>query len=269
MNLPIYVIKSQLFGYNDEYMEVYHSKIHSSYTKLSEAIEQYQTLEIQAARRIDYLDLMPSIFYSTKEFRQALVNFIKSKTGAIFNLERFQEIPQCLPKSLSDEDVLNFISLANINSYQLVSFNQSPKFYALWLLRNNQYLIRERDESYSLVYHSSPDELFEELEVLGYDYDEQDNLLKGELNELSDQPILLKQLIQTNSELNYDDQTKELKIRGTQTKTYIQLNSLLKRPWFEIRELNLEQVVKIEENLEAEYQKDLRRFIEQINRICS
>ena len=248
MSNPVYVIKSYQFGYNDEYFYVCGSNIHSTFTNQEEAEKQYRNLEVQAARRVTRLDEVSSIFEGTPEFRQQLSDFVLSKTGISLNLE---EGLQGLPPSLSDEDVFAFVEMADMHSYQLLKFDEVPKLYALWLPKDNCYYMIEDEYSSSLVYSPSPDELFTELEDLIYDW--QNYSFKGELTEISEHPLLLEQLLKTHPRISYDNNAKVLTVKGREKTPYIELNAILKQPFFEIRELSLEEVRQMEKEIANQY----------------
>ncbi|MGK7942877.1 MAG: hypothetical protein AB4058_00225 [Microcystaceae cyanobacterium] len=242
-----YVIKSYQFGYNDEYFYVCGSNIHSTFTNLEEAQNTYRQLEVKAARLIDYLDEYENIFEGTAQFRQQLTDFIFEKTGERFDL--YDRVS--LPSSLSDEDVFTFVEMADIHAYQLLVFEDEPKFYALWLPQDNKYYLDE-DECYAaLVYYPAQDELLKRLESLTYDW--QDKKIEGELSEISETPSLLEQLIKTNKSINYNATKKTLTIRGDKVTPYVEVNALLKQPFYEVRELNLQQVLEIEKEITDQY----------------
>ena len=251
MSNPVYVIKSYQFGYNDEYFYVCGSNIHSTFTSFDEAQKQYRQLEVQAARKIENLAEVASLFESTEEFRQKLSAFVESKTGTPLNLE---EPWQGLPSSLSDEDLLTFVEMADMHSYQLLSFDEVPKFYALWFPKDNRYHIIDDEYSSSLVYSPSRDELLKELDDLIYDW--QNYSLQGELKDLSETPLLLEKLIKTSPQISYDDDNKILTIKGRKKSPYLELNAILKEPFFEIRELSLEEVIQMEKEIAAQYNEE-------------
>ncbi|MGK7933603.1 MAG: hypothetical protein AB4041_19525 [Microcystaceae cyanobacterium] len=248
MTHPTYVIKNYQFGYNDEYFYVCGSNIHSTFTNLEEAQKNYRQLEVKAARSMNYLDEFESIFDGSEEFVKKITDFIFEKTGEPFDL--YDRVD--LPSALSDEDVFTLVEMANIHSYQLLIFEDEPKFYALWLPQANQYYIESDEYSSSLVYYPSQDELLGSLEYLTYDWQKQK--IQGELNELSETPLLLEQLINTNKSIKYDSNQKNLTIHSSKVTPYIELNALLKHPFYEIRELNLQEVLDIEKELAAQYQ---------------
>ena len=132
-----YVIKNYEFGYDDQSNYVVGETIHSKYTDFKEAKTRLQQLQINAVRNIP--DLKEEGFYSygTEESLKPVNDFILQKTGQNL-IDKEGEIGH-LPKSLSDEDILTFMKITEMNFYRLIEFDNEPQFYALWLPYQQRY----------------------------------------------------------------------------------------------------------------------------------
>ena len=64
-----------------------------------------------------------------------------------------------------------FIQLANMQSYQLIQFEDQVKFYGLWSSKKQQWL-EEHDEFFaSLAYADKPEQLKSHVRTIFADYD--------------------------------------------------------------------------------------------------
>ena len=72
--------------------------------------------------------------------------------------------------------------------------------------------------------------------------------IKGTLEELTDAPLLLNQLIEQDPNLDYDNLNKILKIQPDE-QSLNSVNALLKNPLYEIRYLTIQEIYEIEQTL--------------------
>jgi len=87
------------------------------------------------------------------------------------------------------------------------------------------------------------------IESIFKDYDYSDIELEGSLESLSDQPILLKALIRTDYALSYDEDKQILNIGLWQNEALYAVNALLKQPLFEVKQIELEEIQRLEKEL--------------------
>ena len=117
--------------------------------------------------------------------------------------------------------------------------------------REDEY-VKYYDKSYEgPVYGNSLDEANELVAEHAY---ETDWVARGSLDGLSDNPVLLGQLIDSTKGLNYNEAKKRLTIVNPRKGNVAALNKLLKDPIFEIREMDAKSIKQLEdEMMEALY----------------
>lgn len=252
--MTTYVIRAKYFGYNDEVFYVAGNRIANVFGDKAQAEAAYKKLEIDGARDFALYEV-ESLFDADEALLKQLDDFVFSRCG-----ERICEdgdiSHDVLPESLSDEDTFEFIQLAGMQKFQLVQFEQEVKFYGLWSVKKQQWL-EEHDECFAgLIYSVNPDELKNKVEHIFADYDYSAIQLKGSLEELSNQPVLLKALVSTQSGLSYDESEQNLVIDAWQDTALYAVNPLLKRSLFEIKDIGLEEIQTLEKELGKQYSYD-------------
>jgi hypothetical protein len=252
--MTTYVIREKYFGYNDEVFYVAGNRIANVFEDKQQAEAAYKQLEIKGARDFALYEV-ESLFNATEEELQKLDDFVFARCGE--HIADGGDISDdVLPESLSDEDTFEFIQLADMQKFQLVQFEYEVKFYGLWSVKKQQW-VEEHDECFaSLVYSENTDELKNKIEYVFADYDYDAIQLKGTLEQLSEQPLLLKALLATESGLSYDENTQTLTIGAWQEDALYAINPLLKQPIFEIKEIGLEEIQTIEKELAKQYSYD-------------
>lgn len=255
MSDKAYVIRGYHFGYNDEcFGKCGDYKVASFETK-EEAEKVYKKLEIKDARQFPLKD-MEFVMCSDEDKLQELDAFVYEKCGQhILNDDEL--IDDVLPRQLSDEDTFEFINKANAHAYQLVEFSDeeaNKKYWVAYFPENEEYLSVSREWVNGV-------QVFDEVIIYSKDkigilskIDLERDLvkfwgklviwnnnkcikIKGKLEELSCQPLLLKQLIEQNkSDLSYSKDNLIINVG----KAYIfwSVNELLTQPIIEIKSLN-------------------------------
>lgn len=249
-----YVIREKYFGYNDETFYVAGNRIANVFEDKQQAEAAYKQLEIKGARDFALYEV-ESLFNATEEELQKLDDFVFARCGE--HIADGGDISDdVLPESLSDEDTFEFIQLAGMQKFQLVEFENEVKFYSLWSVKKQQW-VEEHDECFAgLIYSESLDAFKSKVEHIFADYDYSAIEIKGSLDELSAQPILLQAMISTQSGLSYDEAKQTLVIDAWQDEALYAVNSLLKQPLFEIKEIGLEEIQTIEKELAKQYSYD-------------
>ena len=252
--MAAYVIREKYFGYNDEVFYASGNRIASIFEQKEQAEATYKQLEINGVRDFPLYEV-ESLFDADETLLKKLDDFVFSCSGD--HIYQDGEVSRdTLPASLSDEDTFEFIQLANMQKFQLVQFECEAKFYALWSVKQQKW-VEEHDECFAgLIYSESLDAFKSKVEHIFADYDYSAIEIKGSLDELSAQPILLQAMISTRSGLSYDEAKQTLVIDAWQDEALYAVNSLLKQPLFEIKEINLEEIQKIEKDLAKQYSYD-------------
>lgn len=249
-----YVIREKYFGYNDENFYVAGNRIANVFDNKQQAELAYKKLEIDGARDFA-LHEVESLFDADEALLQQLDDFVYSRCGE--HICQAGDISDdVLPVSLSDDDTFEFIQLAGMQKFQLFEFENQVKFYGLWSVKKQRW-VEEHDECFAgLIYSENLDAFKSKVEHIFADYDYSAIELKGSLDELSAQPILLQAMISAQSGLSYDEAKQTLVIDAWQDEALYAVNSLLKQPLFEIKEIGLEEIQTIEKELAKQYSYD-------------
>ena len=248
------MIRSKYFGYNDEVFYVAGNRIANVFDNKQQAELAYKKLEIDGARDFALYEV-ESLFDADEALLQQLDDFVYSRCGEHI-CEAGDISDDVLPVSLSDDDTFEFIQLAGMQKFQLVEFENQVKFYGLWSVKKQRW-VEEHDECFAgLIYSENLDAFKSKVEHIFADYDYSAIELKGSLEELSAQPILLQAMISAQSGLSYDEAKQTLVIDAWQDEALYAVNSLLKQPLFEIKEIGLEEIQTIEKELAKQYSYD-------------
>ena len=252
--MTTYVIREKYFGYNDEVFYVAGNRIANVFEDKQQAEAAYKKLEIDGARDFALYEV-ESLFDADEALLQQLDDFVYSRCGEHI-CEAGDISDDVLPVSLSDDDTFEFIQLAGMQKFQLVEFENQVKFYGLWSVKKQRW-VEEHDECFAgLIYSENLDAFKSKVEHIFADYDYSAIELKGSLEELSAQPILLQAMISAQSGLSYDEAKQTLVIDAWQDEALYAVNSLLKQPLFEIKEIGLEEIQTIEKELAKQYSYD-------------
>nr|WP_278395620.1 hypothetical protein [Acinetobacter venetianus] len=249
------MIREKYFGYNDEVFYVSGNRINKVFQDKEQAEAAYKQLEINGARDFALYEV-ESLFDADEALLKQLDDFVFSHCGE--HIYQEGEVSRdTLPESLSDEDTFEFIRLADMHKFQLVQFEHEAKFYALWSVKKQQW-VEEYDEFFTgLAYADQPEQLKTNVRAIFVDYDYEDIQLKGSLEDLSEQPVLLQALIKNSKALKYNNKSQTLTIlQGWEEEGLYAVNSLLKQPLFEIKEISLEEIQTIENELAKQYSYD-------------
>ena len=253
--MTTYVIREKYFGYNDEVFYASGNRIASIFEQKEQAEATYKQLEINGVRDFPLYEV-ESLFDADETLLKKLDDFVFSCSGD--HIYQDGEVSRdTLPASLSDEDTFEFIQLANMQKFQLVQFEHEAKFYALWSVKQQKW-VEEHDEFFaSLAYADQPEQLKTNVRTIFADYDYDDIELKGSFEDLSEQPVLLQALIENNKALKYNNKSQTLTIlQGWEEEGLYAVNPLLKQPLFEIKEIEIEEIQRIEKDLAAQYSYD-------------
>lgn len=247
----IFVIRGYHWGYNDETFYPCGNYIKSTFASEAEAKKTLVALERGHWQQMDLGET--NQFFDTDQPLIDRVNaFITQKCGKpLFTNDDRRDV--FVPNELNDEDFTEFLRIAGLQAYKLTKFEDGQKFYAIWFPDEEDYL-KEYDEcTTALVYEESVEQLKKSAaDQLEYHWDDGIKI-KGELDQISDTPELLKNLIGSQKGIKYNEQKKKLKINPERVDALFAVNELLKAPLFEIRELTIDEVTQMESELSEEW----------------
>lgn len=249
-----YVIRSYQFGYNDECLYVEGNRIKSIFTDKETAEKQYKKLEIKAARAF-ILNDVEEFFDGDDKALKACSKLVMETCGIqILDDSGYLKSGTELPEEMSNDDVLKFVDIADMHSYQLLAFDINQTFYAIWLPKKNSYYMLPSEDMDYFLYEKSKVEIMKTISDLAEDTKWDHVTIRGSLEEISHTPVLLEKLIAQEKKLSYSG--KNLKLSGIKSVAYKALNELLLKPLFEIKELSLDEVMKIEKKQREDFMRE-------------
>ncbi len=251
MSKKTYVIRGYHFGYNDEFFYVCGSRVNSIYHSKRQAVRMHEALEVRHARNAD-LSQEQSLFHATPALVRELDCFVFGKTGRHIAEDGRVAVGVQLPPKMGGEDVMEFIRLAEMHAYTLVTFEEKAVFHTLWDTAAQEYQ-HEYDEYYTgMVYAESRAGVTDNLKAFMKDKGWRTMELDGALEDLTRSPVLLRRLIETTACLAYDHSRPSVIVENAEAADLAALNELLKKPLFEVRELSPQEVVELEKLLPDE-----------------
>lgn len=240
-----FVIRGYHWGYNDETFYPCGSYVKTIFDSEDKAKKEKIKLEREHWSEFDLGE--SNQFFDTD---QALINqvneFVKSKLGyEIFTSDDRRDT--FIPNELDDNDFEQFLAISHLSAYKLTKFEDEPKFYAIWLNQADEYLMEYDECSTALVFGASMDELKNESEetLEDYFYDNPETL-KGDINAITESPVIMQDFLGKSSGLSYDDEEKCISIDDPRDGEIFALNEFLKTPIFSIKILSLKDVMDIQ-----------------------
>lgn len=239
-----YVIRSNDFGYNDEWHQtdwVTQGSIHTIYNDRDEAEQAYKHLVVDTFYNIEGIGQysVGNGDLSDTEY-QALDDFLLEKTGHDF--EYFAD-EDAFP-SLDLDDAFKLAQLSGILHYQLIEVDATQPNYVIWLNQDEAYFGHYDTDA---IVFGSHEDFIETNESNWYFLQRISTTLNGTLSELSDSPEILENFLKTAIGINYSTEKSHLEINGHSSnyQTIKALNALLKQPLFEIRQVTLEEIAQL------------------------
>jgi hypothetical protein len=254
-----YALRANVFGYNDEYYNIYDGssdgRICGLYETREEAMEAWKKLEHQTVKK-QPLGQVQEFFERSEEEMHALDNFVFERCGEhIVHDDYLDEECETTIAKMNVDDVFEFLTKAELCSYTLVEYQPTDaKFYVWWLPKEEKYIVSDVSigGSGGLCRGNSVEELYSDHAwILTFPYVPNwgDKYLrfKGTLAELSHTPEILRSLIASNPKIHYDEASQELVLQGESVAGDVY--PLLISPPVEVREVTLEQIIEIEKKL--------------------
>ena len=251
-----YIIRLNNFSYNDEYYSTYDPQlghIQAIYDNKEEAEQAYKTLVVEALYQQDnFYEYNGDTELAQQAYQFVVDNNIEVELEDdedLDDLDEFETLPE-----MSEDDAFKFAQESGLLWYQLIEFEDDQPIYILWSVEEQDYLKGEYNNTFD-----SQDENFADLDSdcfdgLFEDYFEQ-NIFNENLDDLSESPELLKNLLPSIAAVTYDSDENSITEIDWDDLTFVQLksiNALLKQPIFEIRQVTLEQLHKITNGEEDE-----------------
>lgn len=243
-----YVIRSFVFGYNDENFYVCGWHVGEIFDDREKAEASYRQLQINYLRDLNLCEHQ-YIFDGDAKYLDKVDQYLKEKGGSsMLNGSNYVEFGHNPHWELDDDVLFEFGEFAKMHAYKLIEFDDEPKFYALYDPRENDYA-RFFDECFEgPIYGSSLDEANELLAEQVDDYGD-DWQAGGALDALSDNPAMLRSLIDSSKGVRYDESKSRLYLKRPRAEDVIALNALLKQPIYEIRELDASEIRALENEM--------------------
>lgn len=231
LDKKVYAIRYLGFMYNDEYYSIIIPKdykhdghIQAFFEDKEVALQAWKNLEHQASHALDFEN-------------------ITGFEGSYYLLEQHgfdtSNIEEQL-KLMNQDELFELIQTVDRHVFYMHEYSANLKVKVLFNLINSAY---ESCEATSDNDHIS--------NIFLYINDDSGFLrVKGTLEELTDAPLLLNQLIEQDPNLEYDSPNNILKIKSDE-KILNSVNALLKNPLYEIRYLTIQEIYEIEQTLNS------------------
>lgn len=242
-----YVIRKIAYHYSDDHLYVHTiGGIENTFQSEEEAKAEFLRLEREALESCDLGDTAQLSGCDNNYFNEAKAfkNYYKQNFGEdIVKINDhgtiFCERGTTIRKGLSDNDILFIRNILGLKFYELSSFEGSPVFYGIWLNETNSF----QEYCEAPYFYSSYAEALKEAKQ---NIDFTRKTLNGTLDELSNNPVFLKSLINSSDKFEYNEEKKVLTTKYLSKDESIALNELLKVKVFEIKEIPMSEVEGIE-----------------------
>lgn len=241
-----YVLRAYCFGYNDENFYICGTRISDVFDNRDDADAAYRKAQLAYLRDID-LGEHEKFFNGDDAYIRKMAAFIQDKTGNnILEDEGYVSLGSDAHTEMSDDDLFEFGELGELHAFKLIAFDDEPVFYALWNSVAEKYCMTF-DEGYEgPVYGASLDEALKLLDDHDIQLDWEGFEMQGTLEDLSDNPNVLRQFIDSVDEFEYDEEGNVLRFEYADTRDVVALNALLREPIFQVRELTVDEIRQIE-----------------------
>lgn len=268
-----FVIRNHHFGYNDEWYYITGTTTGAIHDNKADAEAAVRKLELKHAKDFNPIEFgaWDEYYSDTNDYKDRLHQFASDKTGQTVTEDNFFEIAETLHKSLSDDDLLEYINLTQSNGYKLVELtDENEPLLAVDGHTGKHFYVDDEFQSY-VVAGFSQEEMHEHLFELWGERYTRDNLDEignadddipyavhqswdGSLDELSRSPALLQSLIESEQCLSYDADT--LTITNPEAPQLFALNALLATPIFEFKPITIDELKTLEKTADKEAAKE-------------
>ena len=239
-----YVIRAFEFVYDDEGFPTYGgdlTAVHTIFQDAASAHAEMQRLTVERWRAESQLWTCSPFMEAGDEFMHRVNAFCVERCGT--PLASAAESAGSIPQGLSDGDVLELAQLTGLHRYHVIEVPDDGVFRAMWVL-NKDYSNSCLTDIHT-TYAPSMEALMEKIP--GQFCEAFPQSWQGSFEDLSDTPLLLRQLVASRSDhLAYDEARQILSLSNTAQKTpkadLFALNALLKQQVFDIQKLTAQEL---------------------------
>ena len=243
-----FVLRPYCFGYNDENFYISGWQAGKVYDDREDAEATYRKLQLQYLRDLQ-LGEHEYVFDGDPKYLEKISNFIKDRTGkTVFDGDYIESYCDG-HTAMNDDDLFEFGEFADMRGYKLIEFDDDPVFYVLFDPREGEYVQYFDEDFQGPVFANSLDEL---NDLITEHADDAGWSGKGSLEELSENPVLLRQTIDSAKGIKYDESRQRLTISRPGPGEAVALNSLLRKPIFEVREMDIDAIKRLENEIMEE-----------------
>lgn len=284
-----YLIKEYNWAYNDNWSDRTGFEIKCEFESEKEARATRASLERNFWRDKEFYryrdDIeLESIKDTVEELNNLTLGSINRPLVKNFEVYWYRDLK--IPIELNDNELLYFLDQLGVSAYQIVEFNNEPRFFAIYKRAEGEYLetfeapivtvIGESlDELKNSAKHSDLRCYFELDNFEFYlEYKKNGSIptgLRGSIESLSETPVLLQKLIQTHPLIKYNENDQLLGIQEPGDNEDIipddyvvdcvfSLNELLKEPVFDVVTLGTKELDEIRTRLECKWNPSANRL---------
>ncbi|MFO1391131.1 MAG: hypothetical protein U1E94_02780 [Agitococcus sp.] len=223
----VYAIRNLCFWYDDEYYfplissDLESGSICAFCVDKQAAIEEWKLLEYEFSHKMDFSNVIG--FEECCSYLEDL--------GIELNRDFYEKL-----KFMDKDELFDLIQKLDRHVFFMYEYPADLKSKTLFNLIENRFELWDVSTD-----HLSNNFLKTNDEVTFI-------TMNGTLEELSDAPLLLLQLIQNNPNIKYDEDSKTLEIAPDE-QSLNSVNALLKNPLYEIRYLTIQEIYEIEQTL--------------------
>lgn len=271
MTQKTYIIRKSAYGYTDEYyFEMCLGGITDTFTDEDAAYQRLTELEVPMFRSYDMAELEALTLYGGnsakyQSVRQALHTYLLEAFGKSFMVQRdnsgywYAKRDSFLSGKFTDEHIMKIREITGIRFHEMSIFEDEIVFYAIWLPYANKYYQIDAQDIISnslylrpankpeseikdaIYFFNSYEAALDKARQFPFRWWYQKQPISGKLDDLSDQPVMLRSFIETTIGITYDEATQTITLDyGFDSEYILGLNALLKQPLFEIREFPYE-----------------------------
>ena len=228
----VYVIRNLGFMYDDEYYfplltsDSEEGQICALLEDKESAIHAWKRLEYEFSHQYEFINVYQydGFGYELEQIGIELDNIFFDKV-----------------KRMNQDELFDIIYKLKRNVYFLYEYPADLKVKTQWNITKNDYDIYDE--------FSFGDGVIDPKKTLITWLDStRVIIIRGTLEELTDAPLLLNQLIEQDPNLDYDNLNRILKIQPDE-QSLNSVNALLKNPLYEIRYLTIQEIYEIEQTL--------------------
>ncbi|GAB3516459.1 hypothetical protein [Emticicia fontis] len=258
-----YVLRATNFFYDDHYTfdpKYTHWRIHSKYDNLESAIKAKEELEVKAMREYEPFLFFELHGYNKYEATKKQVDeYLLKEFNLIVDDSERKEFK--IPRSASKAQALAIKAILNVDFYKLIEFKVDIIFYkpimneSFWgksfmdLCKPNIFEIEYKGYAF---FDSEEDATLNTPKILKYwlgEYSKNIYGLCGTLEELSQKPLELKELLENSKDLMYNSADKRIEIKDYWIKRnssdLIQLINLLTSKPYELVPISYEAAQRL------------------------